>query len=75
MQFTTDIRHVKGVDNIPADTLSRMETNALLDDSPPVTDFNAMAVAQETDPDIARLQSSQLALRLEAVPLAMSETL
>ena len=73
-QFTADIRHVKGVDNIPADTLSRMETNALLDDSPPVIDFNAMAVAQETDPDIARLQSSQSALRLEAVPLAMSET-
>ena len=67
-QFTADIRHVKGVDNIPADTLSRMETNALLDDSPPVIDFNAMAVAQETDPDIARLQSSQSALRLKAHP-------
>ncbi len=42
-QFTSDIRHVKGNDNVPADALSRVEANAVLSDSPPVIDFRAMA--------------------------------
>ena len=29
-QFTTDIRHISGSDNIPADTLSRMNTNSII---------------------------------------------
>ena len=40
-QFTSNIRHVKGITNTPADTLSRIETNALLDSSPPVINFAA----------------------------------
>ena len=48
-QFTSDIRHVKGTANLPADALSRVETNTLLDGSPPVIDFQAMASAQVTD--------------------------
>ena len=56
-QFTSDVRHVKGTADIPADALSRVKTNALLDGSPPVIDFQAMADAQATDEDIIHLQS------------------
>ena len=73
-QFTSDIRHVKGSANTPADTLSRIETNALLDSSPPVIDFRAMAAAQHTDDDIIRLRSSPSSLKIEAVPLTMSDS-
>ena len=75
-QFTSDIRHVKGTANLPADALSRIETNTLLDGSPPVIDFQAMAAAQVTDQDIVRLQSSpsSTSLQLESVPLSMSES-
>ena len=75
-QFTSDVRHVKGTANIPADALSRVETNALLDGSPPVIDFQAMADAQVTDEDIIHLQSlpSSTSLQLESVPLSISES-
>ena len=50
--------------------------NALLDSSPPVVDFRAMAAAQATDPDVLRLQASpsSSSLKLEHVPLCMSDT-
>ncbi len=76
-QFTSDLRHVKGTANIPADTLSRIETNALLDGSPHVAiDFKDMAAAQATDEDIIRLQSvpTSSSLQLEARPLPMSDS-
>ena len=34
-QFTSTIRHVHGLDNVVADALSRIETNALLSGQPP----------------------------------------
>ena len=42
-QFTSTIRHVQGLDNIIADALSRVETNALLSGQLPTVDFAAMA--------------------------------
>ena len=44
------IEHIKGADNVVADTLSRVHTNALLLGKPPTLDFAAMAEAQATDP-------------------------
>ena len=35
-QFTSTIRHVQGTENVVADALSRIETNALLSGQPPV---------------------------------------
>ena len=52
-QFTTDIRHVKGMDNAVADTLSRIEMNAFVDASPPQVHLVAMAKAQHTDPELS----------------------
>ena len=57
-QFTTDLRHVRGVDNSVADALSRIEANALLQDTPPVVDFSVMAKAQRTDPELQNLLSN-----------------
>ena len=72
-QFTFTIRHVHGVDNVVADALSRIESNALLNGQPPKVDFTAIAEAQTTDPQIHSLQSSPTStLVVEAVPLTNS---
>ena len=72
-QFTSTIRHVHGTDNVVADALSRIESNALFSGQPPVVDFPAMAQAQATDSQIRALQSSpSSSLFVEAVPFAHS---
>ena len=72
-QFTSTIRHVHGMENVVADALSRIETNALLSGQPPKVDFMAIASAQVTDPLIRSLQSSpKSSLVVEAVPLTDS---
>ena len=72
-QFTSTIRHVHGMDNVVADALSRIETNALLTGTPPQIDFTAMASTQSTDPLIRTLQSSPTSnLVVEAIPLPNS---
>ena len=72
-QFTSTICHVHGLDNVVADALSRIETNALLSGQPPTLDFTAMATTQATDPQIQALQSSPAStLVVEAIPLANS---
>lgn len=72
-QFTTDLHHVQGSQNVAADALSCMEVSALhTDNASPLVDFWALALAQVNDPDLARLQT-QSSLRLQAVPLAFGE--
>ena len=73
-QFTSDIRHIKGTSNSPADALSRIEANAISTNPSLGLDLQAMASAQDSDPDITRLRSSQTSLTLEPVPLPMSES-
>ena len=72
-QFTSSIHHVKGTDNVVADALSRIETNALLSGQPPEIDFAAMAKDQAVDPQIRALQSSPAtSLVVDAIPLVNS---
>ena len=72
-QFTPTVHHVHGMDNVVADALSRIKTNAILTGQPPNVDFTAMAAHQSTDPLIGSLQSSPSStLVVEAVPLANS---
>ena len=72
-QFTSTIRFVHGLDNVVADALSRIETNAVLSGQPPIVDFAAMARTQVTDSQIRALQSAPSStLVVEAVPLANS---
>jgi hypothetical protein len=60
-QFTTDIRHIYGQDNIIVDALSRVEVIAA-----PVT-LEALATAQENDNEIRTLLVSTTALQLERI--------
>ncbi|XP_063618153.1 uncharacterized protein LOC134791053 [Cydia splendana] len=63
-EFTSDIRHISGKDNITADTLSRIETIAV----PP--DFEAIAQAQQEDPELQELLANRSSsLKLEKVPV------
>ena len=67
-QFTTDLRHVCGLDNSVADALSRIEANALTQDAPPVIDFVVMAKAQQTDPELQVLLANPQASNLQITP-------
>ena len=70
-QFTSDIRHVSGKDNIPADALSRIHIDSLsLDDT--VIDFDIIAHAQEEDEEIANLSDDD-SLKLRRVPIPFSD--
>lgn len=65
-EFTTDIQHVTGEENTVADALSRaFPVDAVHTSRPPPVDFNALAVAQQTDPELQRLVDSPGALKLQ----------
>lgn len=60
-QFTTDIRHISGKDNVVADTLSRVEDITL-----PVS-AEKIALAQQTDNELQQLLTGNTSLHLEKV--------
>jgi cleavage and polyadenylation specificity factor subunit 1 len=60
-QFTTDIRHISGRDNIVADTLSRVESVASL------ATPEALAAAQDEDKELTTLLSGTTALQLQRI--------
>ena len=64
-QFTTDLRYIKGTDNIPADTLSRAAVSAV---SRGNIDYNVIAEAQIQDTELRELLSSTV-LQLRQVSL------
>lgn len=49
-QYTTDIQHISGIDNVVADTMSRVEAIALQDD------YAALAQDQERDEELQALR-------------------
>jgi cleavage and polyadenylation specificity factor subunit 1 len=65
-QFSTDIQHVKGADNVVADALSRFNIDAVSIDS--TIDFNALAAAQGDDLDLAHFRTAKTSLELREVP-------
>ena len=68
-QFTSDIRHVSGRDNTPADALSRIDIQAI-QQLPPSIDFKAVAEAQQSDPELSTLrQSTSSSLQFVSRPL------
>lgn len=69
-QFSTDIRYIKGLENIPADTLSRLDAIEF----PQAVDFNAIAAAQELDPELQKLLNSNTALQIKKVILPNCDT-
>lgn len=62
-QFSTDIRHISGKDNIVADTLSRIEGIQK------AIDFKELAESQEEDDELQQLQQSDTALKLKKIPI------
>ena len=74
-QFTADIRHVSGGANPVADALSRAPVDTLHVTQTPAIDFEAMAKAQSTDPELRALRNSSTSyLQLETVPHLSSAT-
>ncbi|GBN41252.1 Retrovirus-related Pol polyprotein from transposon 17.6, partial [Araneus ventricosus] len=59
-QFSTDIRHVNGKDNIIADTLSRIEIDAIT--APPNLDYKKIAQEQLNDSELEQLLESNSSL-------------
>ena len=72
-QFTTDICFVKGLDNVAADALSRIEIDTLTTSQSPVIDFTAMASAQMLDSELIHLQSTRSCLDFQPIHLPASE--
>ena len=72
-QFTLNIRHVHGMDNVVADALSRVEANAILFGQPPTVNFADIAKTQATDHQLQALKfSPNSTLVVEALPIANS---
>ncbi|GBM73895.1 hypothetical protein AVEN_40155-1 [Araneus ventricosus] len=68
-QFTTDIRHVTGGENIPADTLSRTAAIAC----PTPINYQDMAEAQSSDRDLqSYLANPSPALQLKRLAMPNS---
>ena len=72
-QFTTDIRHVKGHENVVADALSRAEINAINAEVAPSIDFALMATAQQNDEELAQLKETNSSFNFCEVPLSNAE--
>jgi cleavage and polyadenylation specificity factor subunit 1 len=62
-QFTTDIRHISGQDNVVADVLSRVESVT----APP--SYDALVASRDGDDELRTLLASTTALRLEKLPI------
>lgn len=65
-QFSTDLRHISGKDNVVADTLSRVEVIF----SPSPIDYDRLADEQSRDPTLQNLLNGKTSLQLK--PLKMS---
>ncbi|GBM64178.1 hypothetical protein AVEN_89030-1 [Araneus ventricosus] len=67
-QFTTDIRHLIGTDNVVADALSRIHISTI--GLPYAIDFQKMAEEQQTDPELQDILSSNTtSLVLQPLPV------
>lgn len=68
-QFTTDIRHIPGTDNVTADFLSRIQSLSQF------VDYKQIAEAQRTDNELLELQSGNKthSLVLKYFPIAGSD--
>ena len=74
-EFTTDIRHLAGADNLVADALSRNAIDAVTQ-ATTVVDYDALAAAQADDPQLQQLLSTPASssLTLQAMPFGGTTT-
>lgn len=71
-QFTTDIRHIKGQDNVVADALSRQCINSFQATTVQGVDLTDLADAQIEDDELQQLRQSST-VQFKEVPLPTSE--
>lgn len=64
-QFSTNIKHISGTDNIVADTLSRADAIEL----PIIMSTEELAQEQAKDPELTKLRESNTALQLQPLTL------
>lgn len=69
-QFTTDIQHIKGSDNIVADVLSRIDSISM----PNPIDYTEIAQAQQTDPELKNLIENSKTLQFKKIFLPNNQT-
>ena len=71
-QYSTDIRHVQGCDNVVADALSRIEIDSITKSS--FLDLNELVASQKDDPEIQKFlqPSASSSLKLELKPCQFS---
>ena len=69
-EFTTDIRHIQGKDNVAADALSRLYINA--SNGPNLLDYDKLADAQATDPEIQKIANAKNALNIKPINMPMT---
>lgn len=64
-EFTTEIRHIKGMDNIPAHMLSHID--AFSTQPPPVLDTNLLARLQSDGAELQHYKTTSTALKPEDI--------
>ena len=67
-QFTTDIRHISGLDNVVADTLSRADTITF----PGPIDYELLSEDQSKDQELASLLANSNSLQLTKITVPTS---
>lgn len=72
-QFSTDIRHINGTENIPADTLSRLQIEELTPDQI-VIDYKKLAIDQENDNELNIFHKKKHSLQLKKIFFSEAET-
>lgn len=68
-EFTTDLRHIKGEQNVAADALSRAPVNELDTTTTMSLDYDNMAALQENDPDIQAYRTAITGLSFQDIPV------
>ena len=66
-EFTTDVRHVSGKENVVADTLSQ----ASIFDVHLGLDYVAMAAAQKLDPEVQSYRTASTNFKLQEIPVVL----
>nr|VZI42314.1 unnamed protein product [Spirometra erinaceieuropaei] len=69
-QFSCDIQHVHGKENVVADALSRIEMASITTDA---IDFTLMAEAQRLDGELPQYRHENSSLRLQDVPFPLAQ--
>lgn len=70
-QFTTDIRYLKGSENVVADALSRIHISTI--DTPSAVDFQKMAEEQQKDAQLQDILAGTLSTSLVLQPFSMGQ--